>query len=87
MANFEERVRDRRRMGVNFFSVLRAAKKVTSRPEFEPGSPRELVESILEEIVGKDLPQARSDMPEIDWDSLLAFIEKLLPIILMIFGL
>lgn len=83
----ESRSRDRRRVGVNFFSVLRAAKKVTSDPEFEPGSMRELSEAILTQIIGKDLSQARVDMAEIDWAALLAFIEKILPLILMLFGL
>ena len=66
--------RDRRRLGVNFFSVLLAAKKVTTDPEFEPTSSRKLSEAILAEIVGRDLSVARADMPDIDWEALLAFI-------------
>ncbi len=87
MAEAEARLRERARFGVNFFSVLRAARKVSSRPDFAPGSHREFAEAILSEIIGKNLPQARSDMPEVDWDSLLAFIEKLLPFIMQILSL
>lgn len=80
-------MKDRRRFGVNFFSVLRAAKKVTTNPEFEPTTQTEFAEAILSEIIGKDLPQAKVNMPEVDWDSLLAFIEKILPLILQILAL
>lgn len=87
MSSFGNRSRDRRRLGVNFFSVLRAAKKVAEDPEFEPDSALEMAETILANIVGKDLPQAKADMPEIDWDSLLAFIMKILPLILKLLAL
>jgi hypothetical protein len=80
-------IRDRRRMGVKFISILKAAKKITNDPEFEPTTRKELTERILEEIISKKLPQARRDDPEIDWDALLEFIEKLIPIILEILSL
>jgi hypothetical protein len=78
---------DRRRLGVTFISVLKAAKKVTANPDFLPTSRRDIAESILEEIIGKNLPQAREAEPGIDWDGLLAFIEKLLPIILQLLAI
>lgn len=87
MPDFEGQVRDRRRLGVNFFSVIRAAKKVTSNPAFEPSSQQDLVDAIFTELIGKDLPQARASEPGIDWDAVIAFIMKILPLILMIFGL
>lgn len=75
-------VRDRRRLGVNFISVLRAARRLSESPEFEPESDRELHELILEEILSKKLPEARASMPEIDWTAIIAFIERVLPLIL-----
>lgn len=79
--------RDRRRLGVNFISVLRAAKEVLSDPEYVPESRQSIAEKILEKIMGKNLPQARQDEPAVDWDAILEFIEKLLPIILQLLAI
>jgi hypothetical protein len=80
-------LRDRRKLGVNFISVLRAARKITKDPEFEPTTKRELSEKILEEIASRKLPQIRQDDPSLDLDAIIEFIEKLLPIILEIISI
>jgi len=85
--DFKMAASDRRRFGVNFISVLRAAKEVTSDPDFEPTTRREIAEKILEKIIGKSLPQLRESEPGIDLSSIIAFIEKLLPIILQLLAI
>ena len=80
-------IRDRRAKGVNFRTVLKATATLSKDPEFDPSDRKECAEKVLEYIVGKQLPQARADEPGIDWDSILAFIEKILPLILQIISL
>lgn len=87
MAGRKRKIRDRRRLGVNFFSVLRAARKVSSDPKFEPTTKEDLSEAILEEIMGEKLASARMTREGIDWDGLLAFIEKLIPLIMKLMAL
>lgn len=81
------KIKSRIKTGVNFFSVLGAARELFENPEFEPSSKQEIAEKILEKIINKKLPKARKSDPQIDWDSLLEFIEKILPIILSILSI
>jgi hypothetical protein len=78
-----KRRKDRKRLGVNFLSVLRAAKKVASDPSFEPESTDEMAEAVLAEIVGVSFPQAKLDWQDIDWEAIIAFIMKILPLLLL----
>lgn len=71
------------RRRVNFISALRAAKIVTTNPNFVPTSDRHLAEAILNEIAGDDLPQAKIDFSNIDWEKIIDFIIKMLPLLLM----
>ena len=75
-------LRDRWRLGVNWFTVLKAAKELSSDPNFEPTTQREFAEAILCHLSGMNRPQAVKD--GIDWDSLIEFIERILPLILEI---
>ena len=78
-------LRDRRKLGVNFISVLRAVKKITEDPEFEPVTSDQLTnsvdfaEAVLEEITSKRLPELVD--AGIDIDAILEFIKRILPII------
>jgi hypothetical protein len=72
---------DRRKLGVNFFSVFKAAKELSKDPEFEPESRKDFAEKILEKISEKKLPQLEEE--GIDLEALIAFILKVLPIILL----
>jgi len=80
-------IADRRRAGVNLLSCLKAAKKIMSNSEFEAANTRELAQAILEEIQSKKLPQLRDAEPGVDWDAIIAFIEKLLPLILQLLAI
>jgi len=77
--------KDRTKLGVTFFSVLKSVRKLKNDPNFENYSKTERAELVLEDILNKKLPEARADMPELDWTGILAFIIKILPLILMFF--
>ena len=74
---------DKRRLGVNRFSVLKAATKLTKNPDFDPDvgmelGGRDFAELILEEIIRKPAAQAQTDDPGIDWEGLFSFIERIM---------
>jgi hypothetical protein len=73
-----------RRDVVTLGKCLVAAKKLKKEGKLV-GSRKDKAAAILNELVTAD-PQAFAD-PSIDWDAILAFIEKLLPLILTIIGL
>jgi len=75
--------KDRVKLGVTFFSILKSAKKLKHDPNFDNFSKSERAELILEDILGQKLPEARADMPELDWTGILSFIVKILPLLLM----
>jgi hypothetical protein len=71
---------------------MRATRELLEHPMFDPEDfvalePEALAPSVLEMILHEDLPQAMSDLPKVDWDAILAFIEKILPIILKLLAL
>ncbi len=78
-------IRDRRRLGVTFIAVLRAAKELVHDPDFCPQSRRQMAESILERITGMQRVQAVGE--GFDWEALLDFIMELLPVILEIISI
>lgn len=75
-------VAEQRKYGVNFFTVLKAARSLFTDPEFLPTGMTDIAEKILEKILGfnKETALTRG----IDWDALIKFIEILLPLILKI---
>ena len=79
--------RQRRRMGVTPLNMARVVKNLKEQHEdFDEWSQEEIAAAILDELVN-DHPQAFAEVGAIDWDGLLAFIEKLLPIILKIIAM
>ena len=77
--------KQRRRLGVNFMSILKAAKKLSKNSDFAPVTRLQFAEAILEEITSKNLPKLAKE--GIDLDALLAFIMALLPLILEIISI
>lgn len=75
-------LRDRLALGVNFFSVAKAAKELMSDPNFQPTTKREFAEKVLEKITSKSLPQLQE--AGISLEEILAFIEAILPLIIQI---
>ena len=80
-------IKDRRKKGVTFLAVLRAARELSDDADFDPTNKKEFSEKVLEKIISKKLNQAQNEEPEIDWNGLLEFIERILPLILQILAI
>ena len=75
--------KQRRKLGVNIISIAKAVREL-SEEGFAPESNQDFSEKILEKISEKKLPQLTER--GIDIDAILAFIQKVLPIILALLG-
>lgn len=74
-----------RRDVVTLRKAVAAARALKAEGKFDGLDKREKAAAILDYLVQED-PKAFAD-PELDWDAILAFIEKLLPLILTIISL
>lgn len=72
----------RRKLGLTFRNVLRTTRALRNDGKLEGLAREEIAVVVLTSIV-EQRPQAYAD-PMLDWDALLAFIERLLPLILKI---
>lgn len=76
----------RREMGLTIGNIRRATKQLLDDGTITTDTPRdEMAAAVLNQLVVEN-PKAFAD-PSLDWDALLAFIERLLPIILQIIAL
>jgi hypothetical protein len=74
----------RRRLGITPLNMARVAKRLKAENEdFDEWSREEIAAAVLNELMNEN-PTAFADVAAIDWDGLLAFIERLLPVILQI---
>ena len=81
------RIANRRKRGVTFINLIRVAGELEAEGEISKDmTADEIAAAVLERIVAEN-PKAFEDVEAVDWDALLAFIERLLPIILQIIGL
>jgi len=78
-------IRQRREMGLTVANVRKVLVAKQKAGELDGKSTEELAVEVLNELVAAN-PKAFSD-PAIDWDKLIAFIEKLIPLILKIIAL
>lgn len=77
----------RRRLGITPLNMARVVKRLKSeREDFDEWSHEEIAAEVLNELMNEN-PTAYADVAAIDWDGLLAFIERLLPVILQIIAL
>ena len=78
--------RQRRAMGLTVRNIARATRELASAGELNKDTPKdEAAELVLERLV-MDNPKAFAD-PTLDWDAVLAFIERLIPLIMTIIAL
>lgn len=78
-------IRQRREMGLTFGNVRKLLEKMKADEELEGKTNAELAVEVLHNLVD-GRPAAFND-PEIDWEKLLTFIEKLIPLILKLISL
>jgi hypothetical protein len=72
--------RERRKMGLTLRNVMRVTKELGKAGELEGVSQSEVSAMVLDKIMGEN-PRAFND-PSIDFDALLDFIERLIPLIM-----
>lgn len=81
-------IRQRRQMGLTVLGVLRAAKELQRRGEIARDTdPKEIARAVAEEIALANSKAWSDNVGAIDWDAILAFIEKLIPLILKLIEL
>jgi hypothetical protein len=73
-------------MGITRRAVRQAGFRLLRQGRLRGLTKKEIAAEILDEIASEN-PTAFSDVAGVDWDSILAFIEKLLPIILQIIAM
>ena len=77
--------RQRRKLGLTVRNVIRVTREMKKAGDLEGVSQAELSAMILNQLMTEN-PKVYAD-PSLDWDALLDFIERLIPIILKIMSL
>ena len=81
-------LRQRRQMGLTFRGSLQAARELNRRGEISKDmDSKEIAARIAEELMMTNAKAWAGAAPSIDWDAIIAFIEKLIPLILMLIEL
>jgi hypothetical protein len=79
-------IRQRREMGLTAANIFRVTRELCRDGTIDKSTPREdVAQAVIDRLVIEN-PKAFAD-PSVDWDAILAFIEKLLPFILQIIAL
>jgi hypothetical protein len=77
--------RERRRLGITRGNVIRTALRMNRAGELDASDPDLIMNQVVAEIVSEN-PEAYKDVGAVDWDAIFAFLEKLLPLLIMLFG-
>lgn len=80
-------LRDARRMGLTIANITKSVKKLKASGEITADSTDAEVAALVAQDIFKDNKAAWGDPKAVNWDSVLALIEKLLPIIMLLLGL
>ena len=78
-------IRKRREAGVTVANIRKIVKELKDEGKLEGESNAAIATMVLEEILSEN-PDLSSD-PSLDWDGLIEFIERLLPLILKVIDL
>jgi hypothetical protein len=79
--------RDMRRAGLTVLNVRRRVKQMARSGELTRDMSRDRIREIVMDDLMGDNPRAFENFGAVDWDAILAFIEKLLPLILQLIAL
>ena len=78
---------ERRRLGLTPIGVIAATRRLAKDGQINAAMDKdEICELVATEIMLQNAP-AWAEAPEINWEAILAFIEKLIPIILALIAL
>ncbi len=76
---------ERRKLGLTIGNILPIAKRLEAEGKIDKDNPEESATLIYQELV-KQNPRAFAD-PQLDLDGILAFIEKLMPLIMQLIAI
>lgn len=78
--------RQRREMGLTLVNLIRVTRQLAADGVINKDTPQDEVRDAVLSKLAEENPVACAD-PTLDWDAILAFLEKLLPFILQIIAL
>jgi phage FluMu protein gp41 len=79
--------REMRRAGLTVLNVRRRARQLAIAGEITSDMSHEQIRDIVIDDLQGDEPRAFQQLSAIDWDKVIAFIEKLIPLILKIISM
>jgi len=79
--------REMRRLGVTVLNVRRRTRQMAAAGEITADMPADRIRDIIIDDLMGDEPHAFQQLGAPDWDAIIAFIEKLLPLILKIIAM
>ena len=82
--------RQHRRMGLTRFGIFRAVRVLQASPEWDANAPLSLISADVIGVLATQQSTAsawEAIDPGFDWESIMAFIEKILPIILKLLAI
>jgi hypothetical protein len=79
--------REMRRLGITVLNVRRRARQMAIDGEITADMPAEQMRDIVIDDLMGDEPHAFQQLGAPDWDAIIAFVEKLLPLILKIIAM
>ena len=79
--------REMRRMGLTVLNVRRRARQLAIAGEITADMTQEQIRDIVIDDLMGDEPGAFRNLSAVDWDAIIAFITKLLPLILQILAI
>lgn len=81
-------IRQRRAMGLTVVGVIRAGRELSRRGDITATTDPTAMARLIAEEIAMSNPKAWSDnVDAIDWDAIIAFIERLIPLILKLIEL
>jgi hypothetical protein len=79
--------REMRRMGLTVLNIRRRTRQMAIAGEITSDMSHEQIRDIVIDDLQGDEPRAFQQLSAIDWDKVIAFIEKLIPLILKIIAM
>jgi hypothetical protein len=82
-------IRERDKLGFTFRNIRKTTERLVESGEIDPKtmSRAEIAATVFSEISSTIPPESLKEYEAVDWDAVLAFIEKVLPLILQIIAI
>jgi len=77
--------KQKRELGLTRAHIIVTARQMHKDGELDLDDPDGLINQVVGKIMSEN-PQAYEDLGEFDWEAIFAFFEKIMPLIMMLFG-